>query len=35
MRGEFFALNGSAGASPQRMRYEWSATDASPPKSRR
>jgi hypothetical protein len=35
MRGEFFALNGSAGASPQRMRYEWSATDASPPKNRR
>ncbi len=35
MRGEFFALNGSAGASPQRMRYEWSATDASPPTSRR
>ncbi len=24
MRGEFYALNSSAGASPQRMKFEWS-----------
>lgn len=25
LRGEFYALTGGAGATPQRMRYEWSA----------
>ena len=28
MRGEFYALTAGAGASPQRMRYEWSATSS-------
>jgi hypothetical protein len=30
MRGEFYALNGGAGASLQRMRYEWTAQASAP-----